>query len=272
MTFCVKLESSPSMQLFHFFTWFQSIGIDTFDIQIKKTCPKNSLNSIWITCHKDVHCSYILLKLYSWINHENSKGSDIYIRPCETKPYPYFFLDDLSLNRSKLIADKYASCVVQTSYDNTQIWVATNRNLSKEERYQIQKNITLKKWGDPASISGNHLGRICGVRSYKRNCWVNLKYISRGDYFSVPKILVKGSLPLPSKIVKNIQEHEEGKCASKESASEKEFGWVLGMLRTKVTIPEIKIRLTKVSSLRGKKNVPQYVERTIQNAILLNAF
>ena len=65
-----------------------------------------------------------------------------------------------------------------------------------------------------------------------------------------------------------------GQCALKiisvgndTSASGKEYGWVLGMLRNGIDHVRIKEKLLYVATKRKKGNADKYVEYTLQKAI-----
>lgn len=164
----------PYAQCRQLLWWFHGIGVERFDLHIRRY-PREGDRSHeeWITCHEGISTSEII-SFWSWMRRENANGADIYFRPHGAASHPVIFIDDLDLPTSRKIAKAYASAVVQTSPNNTQVWIQTDRSLDVNERKQAQANLTKRGFGDPGSTSGDHLGRMCGFFSQKRRSWVNL--------------------------------------------------------------------------------------------------
>jgi hypothetical protein len=188
----------------------------------------------------------------------NSKGGDVFIRPHGEASHGVIFLDDVPVSKAMTIAKKYSACVVCTSPGNTQIWLATDQKLDKQERKAVQQFFRGIGYTDPGSISGDHLGRICGVQSQKRDCWVNLLQTSLIKKYS-PEVLATISCP------------EGQACALNNGASRSEvdFGWVLGLIRTGKSPIEVTQKLCDHARNRKKRNPQQYAERTVAKALLV---
>jgi len=168
----------PIEQIHEFLNWFFLQGVHAFDIHIRKPKTPNedykTGNWIWLTHNENITLKYIQNKMLSWIKYENSNGADIYFRPYKDGVHPVIFLDDIPINNALKIAKKYTACIIETSLNNTQVWLSTNNPLDKSSRKAAQILLKDKGYSDPGSISGDHLGRLCGVKSHKHGSWVNL--------------------------------------------------------------------------------------------------
>lgn len=243
--------------------WFFENGVSTIDIHLR--CPKvvnanyNSDDWFWLTQHNDLTMEKSL-SLMKWCRFKNSKGSDIFIRPHRHDKQPIIFLDDLSLSKATMVSNKYRSIVIQTSPNNTQAWVVLSERLSENERKSIQQYISEKGFSDKGSISGEHLGRLCGFKSQKRKCWVKYVRSSQAIKYSPPK-------PEPSSLPRR------GACANKNAGmktmSEVEFSWVLSKARRGLSSNTLINILEKSAKARGKPSPEKYAERTVRRAIEL---
>ena len=168
----------PIDQINLFLSWFYRLNVDTFDIHIRK--PKgvkedyNTGNWVWIINNENIRADYIRTKLLPLIKYENANGSDIYFRPSKNDKHCVIFLDDVPIDNDHKVAKKYTACVVETSSKNTQIWLATSKRFHKNDRKSAQIFLKEKGYTDPGSISGDHLGRLCGLKSLKHKTRVNL--------------------------------------------------------------------------------------------------
>ena len=252
----------PAMQIHAMLLWFQQAGVSLFDLHLRvpRSPGTDYYSGDWfmITAHEEVDAERITGKLFHWLRYRNAMGADIFIRPCRLRAQSVLFLDDLPMHRARMVAGKYSSCVIETSPGNTQVWIAIDRSLLLSDRKRAQRRIASLGFSDPASISGDHLGRLCGMRSQKRKCWVNLIATTSGKKYS--PVMQGHSLPLG------------GGCASRKddpakgSPSEQEFGWVLGRLRCGISSEIVRNDLLKTATSRGKRNASAYVGRTMKNA------
>jgi len=254
---------SPSQQTLLMLDWFIKNGVILFDVHLRipkiREAEYRSADWIWLTEHEKISYEDVYMKLGNWLRYQNSQGADVFFRPHATVSHPVLFLDDVPIKKAFGVSERYSACVIETSSGNTQIWMLADRNLSKDERKNAQTYLSKLGYSDPGSVSGNHLGRLCGFKSQKRKCWVNLvRASSRSRYHPIIK---NTSLPLG------------GLCASENilkkahsSPSEREFGWVLGRLRSGVPLNRIEEDLLQASRQRGKRNPKVYTERTLKNA------
>lgn len=241
--------------------WFFDQGIESIDIHLR--CPKfkgavyDSDDWIWITKHENLKLENAQ-KIITWCRFKNYHGSDIFIRPHRYDRQPMIFLDDLSLAKAMMVARKYRALVIETSTDNTHVWLALSEKLSELERKTLQQHISKMILSDKGSISGEHLGRLCGFKSQKRNCWVRYVQCSSAEKYTPPS-LVACSFP------------PGGACANKEpgvkSQSEKDFSWVLSRARQGVPADRIISMLYNSARERGKVAPQKYAERTVRRAM-----
>ena len=263
----------PNQQQEQFFQWFARMGVCRFDIQLRVPAP--ALDTApsregwrWLKPSLNVGIGAYFLKYASWVRFMNNKGGDIYIRPHGDIPQGIVFLDDLPIDKAIQVSKKYASCVVCTSENNTQVWLATDRKLSKDERKSVQSWMRSVGYTDPGSVSGDHLGRLCGVRSQKRNCWVNLLTTTFGQRYS-PNIEQPLSSPLGEACVSpSPSPRFSGATRSERSTSdsEREFGWAMAALKHGVPMIDVINQLSVRARERGKRRPDDYAKRTVMGA------
>ena len=98
---------------------------------------------------------------------------NIYICSAKSQLQSWLMLDDLTIEECRQIASERTAMIIQTSATSHHLWLATSRPVSVAERKLCQQVLQKKYGGDEGSVSGDHLGRLAGFKSAKRNCWVN---------------------------------------------------------------------------------------------------
>ena len=259
-------KGKPTQQMHQLLGWFAAIGVHRFDVHVRQRPSNINYTSDyispdkWITCHEDIDVQKIT-SLWAWIRSENAHGADIYFRPHRGGCHPVIFLDDLNLAEAYRVARAYACAVVQTSDNNTQVWLKTSRPLNLEERKATQSHLSAKGFSDRKSVSGDHLGRICGLVSHKRECWVNAILFSTPRAYTPPQQLT-------------IPHHGGGgarvsSSAGVQSASEREFGWTLGLLKSGADESIVTQKLQQTAMQRGKNDAERYARFTVQKALAI---
>jgi hypothetical protein len=106
----------------------------------------------------------------------NVKQADIYIRPARGHAWPMVLLDDVDIAMAQRVAKHYATLVVHTSAQGgCHLWLRLTRALDEAQRRQVQRWLIPKVDADPGSVSGEHLGRLAGMKNFKRaGQWVNV--------------------------------------------------------------------------------------------------
>lgn len=265
------MPNSPTEQQEQFFHWFAQMGIHRFDLQLRQKLVHPQMDRgawRWLRPSLDISAGAYFLKYASWTRHMNSQESDVYIRPHGEVKHGVIFLDDLPLDQALKVSKKYASCVVCTSENNTQVWLATDRPLSKIERKAAQSWMRSIGYTDPGSVSGDHLGRLCGFRSQKRGCWVNLTTTTLGDRYS-PNIESPLSSPMGEACVSSSPLPKMQDAEKQKSPSEREFGWAFGALKYGVPLDNVIKHLTSLARGRGKRQPDHYAKRTALGAYRL---
>lgn len=242
--------------------WFFAQGTKRIDIHIRKPVKeqaqyKNDSDWIWITQHEGLD-ERKTLQLLPWCRYQNIRGSDIFVRPHRYHSQNLIFLDDLDVPKARKVGRKYSAMIVETSPDNTQMWVRIEEQADEFRRKEIQQHLAFLGYTDPGSVSGEHLGRLCGFRSQKNKCWVNLRDTTHADIYRPPP-LNQPSLP------------QGGACAKtkekKKSQSERDFSWVLKESRKGIQKERLLAELVQKSKARGKPSPEKYATRTIKKAL-----
>ena len=259
-----RIHERPENQVWDFLNWMEEGGVRRFDIQLRVPSLRGGDDPwMWLTRqHQDIDAKGVM-GIWPWLRFMNAQGADVFFRPARQHEHPILFMDDLPLSRAIKVAEKYGAAVILTSPGNTQVWMRTSRALGREERGQAQKHLNGLGWTDPGSTSGDHLGRLCGLVSQKRQCWVNAVHFSCAPPCSVDSWSSRPHAP----------ECPRGGASSRgaspdSSSSEKEFG-AQGLLRSGVDETVVKQRILEASKSRGKRNPDGYAERTVREAIRL---
>jgi len=250
-----------------FIGWFCQQGVNYFDIHVRKPKTRDADYKtgewIWLTHHECVSFEYIKSKLLGWLRHQNLNGSDIFFRPHKDGKHNVIFLDDVPTTKAKMILKKYGSCVIETHPGNTQVWLKVDNPLDSGQRKQAQILIKDLGYTDPGSVAGDHLGRLCGLKSQKRKCWVN--FIGKSNLIPwMPDLQSKPSLPLGVFCASK----NAGLYSKDASNSGREWGWVMGMLRNGVNQEIVFQKLKNTAERRGKKNAIKYATYTVNKAML----
>jgi hypothetical protein len=257
-------QSYPYIQISKMLDWFHEIRVYRFDVKVRAPnypgAPYESDDWTWKGKHDRLRRDGVE-NLLSWLRMENLKGPDVYLRPHRHDKHPVIFLDDLSLEKAGNVVNKYCAFSIETSPNNTQVWLSIDRMLTECERKLAQQQ--LAKWGytDKASVSGEHFGRMCGMKSHKRDCWVNVFKQSYGNRYS-PTLEEPESFPLRGGCAIEKEIYQES-----ISESEREFSMVLSKLRRGESRDKISQWLIAKARNRGKRSPHKYSERTILKAI-----
>lgn len=212
----------------------------------------------------------------AWARAENVRGAEIYIRPARGQRWPLVFLDDVPTQMARRVARHYAALLVETSTEGgCHIWLRCCRSLSEAERRDAQRFIAARIGADRASTSGEHLGRLAGMKNHKRHGqWVNILQASshrppwQPSYPSVQSLPPRSLSLLPAQHLAP-QQHEKPTTRGVDSSpSGKEWGFVLGALEAGV--PPRKLYTSLLQRARGRRGADahRYARRTLQRAML----
>lgn len=153
--------------------WWWQAAISRADLMVHRRG-----GPVW---HRDRPLSDLHL---SWLGHANAAGAEIYIRPARHHAWAVIFLDDVESGLAHRIVRKYRALAIRTSpAGGCHIWLQTATSLDEDERAASQRYLAPLINADPASTSGEHLGRLAGFRNWKRDgVWVGVLASSKGAH------------------------------------------------------------------------------------------
>jgi len=96
-----------------------------------------------------------------YIRHRNAQGDDVYIRPKESSRF--LLIDDLSKEQADKHLKRAGRLIVESSPDNYQVWIRSDRRLSSDEKKYWQKSLGT----DPGANSDLRWGRCPGFTNRK---------------------------------------------------------------------------------------------------------
>lgn len=204
-----------------------------------------------------------------WVRAENVRQAEIYIRPARTGAWPMVLLDDVHPGLAQRIAQKYAALVVNTSpAGGCHLWLCLTRALDQAHRYQVQRWLIPRVNADLGSVSGEHLGRLAGLRNWKRGgVWVNVVNpdpLPQPAWDPTPALR---SVPPMHRRIAPQPRPQYDHHGTDHSESGQEWGWVCGALAAGIA-PEIVYRqlLERASPRRGR-DAERYARSTLQRAL-----
>lgn len=229
-------------------------GIDRVDLALRR--PSGAM--LW-------HRSLALEELpLPWARYENSRETDVYIRPARGRAWPLVFLDDLDSAQARRVAQKYSALVVETSsLGGCHLWLRAMMPLDEASRRDAQRRLAQHLGGDHASTSGEHLGRLAGFKNWKRGgCWVNVLVSTPNARLWKPK-----RSPAPLAAHPRRVHHERREPGVDRSPSGIEWAQVCAALEAERPSPEVFQRLLEQARIRRGPDAERYARRTILRAI-----
>lgn len=236
--------------------WWRCRGIDTVDLAIRSADGQ----MMWRRATK------LTGGELSWARASNAKGADIYVRPSRGKHWPILFLDDVARTMALRIIRKYDALAIHTSpQGGCHIWLACTRSLSEKQRTIHQRRLAKLIGADPASVSGEHLGRLAGFKNYKRGgVWVNV----------IANDLSKPRWNPPATPILQHKTNPSGKIllprsrgGNDGSASGREWGWVCGALEAGISPQKVYTRLLHTAAARRGADAQRYARHTVNKAL-----
>ncbi len=241
--------------------WWRQAGIQRADLAVK---PDHRRGLIW---HHDVTLDSLPL---AWARFQNVRQAEIYIRPARGYAWPLVFLDDVAAALAGRVAHKYHAIVVETSpAGGCHIWLACRHPLQEQDRRQAQRWLARRLDADPASVSGEHLGRLAGFKNWKRGGnWVNVRHASGHGYPWDPQVATRGhqTMPVPETQAP-APACRPGKTDVDTSPSGREWGWVCRRLEAGCCPDEVYERLLEKARPRRGKDATRYARRTLDRAL-----
>lgn len=238
--------------------WWRETGIDRADMAVMR--PRGGM--IW---HYDLALDSLPLP---WARAQNVRQAEVYIRPARGYSWPLVLLDDVAAPLAGRVARKYEALVVETSpVGGCHIWLGCDRPLAEDARRESQRLLARRLAADPGSVSGEHLGRLAGLRNWKRGgTWVNVLAASRHGRLWNPA----DALPDPEPMCMPVSRPDtpvRDPSQLDSSASGREWGWVCGLLKAGCSPSDVHARLLDAARSRRGADAERYAHRTLHQAL-----
>lgn len=209
----------------------------------------------------------------AWPRAANAHGAEVYIRPARGFDWPLVFLDDVAIPMAVEAAHRHDGLAVLTSArGGCHLWLPCTQPLDEAGRCRAQRWLAGKFGADPASISGEHLGRLAGFRNWKRcGCWVNVLAfpVGPGDArraLEVPPDLPEGhSAPQGPPGSQPASSDHTGRDTS---PSGQEWAWVCNLLEARADPEKVYLELVAMARSRRGVDTERYARRTVDRAMV----
>lgn len=246
-------------QTLQMLSWWLGAGITRADLAVRR--PDGAM--LW---HRDVEIERLPL---SWARAENVRGAEIYIRPARGPSWPLLFLDDLTPEMTRRVIRHYAALAIRTSLEGgCHLWLRVRRCLDEHERAEAQKWLAVRTGGDPASTSGEHLGRLAGFKNWKRGgSWVNVLGLASPQKRPWDPVLIHPTRPFgptPHPVVTATTSSTSGRDTS---PSGREWAWTCSMVERGVDPTEILTSLSHRAAPRRGSDAARYARFTLSRAL-----
>lgn len=232
--------------------WWRDAGVDLADLAVRR--PDGAM--AW---HHQVPLGELPL---AWARAENVRRAEVYVRPSRDRAWPLVFLDDVGVELARGIAAKYDALAIRTSPQaGCHIWLRCDRALDEPGRRNAQQWLARRSGADRASTSGDHLGRLAGLRNWKRaGCWVNVLAASRaGRPWAVRDVQAEGDAPRPP---------GRGRGAGRDrSPSGRDWARVCHQLEAGADPEVVRATLLSQATARRGRYAAEYARRTVERAL-----
>ena len=234
--------------------WWHSAGVERADLAVRRADGA----MIW-------HRSRALDQLpLGWARAENVRSAEVYVRPARGEPWSLTFLDDVPTQLARRITEKYCALAVETSpLGGCHLWLACQRPLEELERAAAQRWLAQRTGADPASTSGEHLGRLAGFKNWKRSgVWVNMVGASWHRSWD----------PTPALAGRRQPTLRRGPAASRPRAgrdtspSGRDWAWVCQLLESGHHPEAVYQRLVARARKRRGSDAERYARHTVDRA------
>jgi len=250
--------------------WFINVaGINMFDLAARHS-------NISMHHRQKVSASSIH-NFLGWLAYKNKhENREACIRPHRDDEVPIIFFDDVPKEIAMHIAKCYSACVIETSKEGgCHVWVHTDKSLSEHQRHLVQKHLHQRIRADSGSTSGEHWGRLCGYKNWKRSgCWVNLLAVTSNKALVVTDkmlvdVVVSKQLSPPVKQNRSVDSGSNVRHMLSGDASEsaKEWGWTCERLAKGMNAAEVEAELYECAVARKKAGAQRYARLTVAKAI-----
>ncbi|MFH1009025.1 MAG: DNA-primase RepB domain-containing protein [Candidatus Latescibacterota bacterium] len=208
----------------------------------------------------------------AWPRAMNAHTAEVYIRPARGFEWPVVFLDDVATSLALEAVGRHGGLAVRTSpAGGCHLWLPCSRPLDEEGRHKVQRWLAGRFGADPASVSGEHLGRLAGFRNWKRGgCWVNLlRFLMDPDIaLVIPQEILEPEQPSSCCWVKPTSPADPYTRSGRDtSPSGMDWRWVCTMLEAGKDPEQIRRDLVVMARSRRGEDAERYARRTVGSAM-----
>ena len=207
----------------------------------------------------------------AWPRAANAHGAEVYIRPARGSSWPMVFLDDVVQPIALEAVDRHGGLAIRTSpAGGCHLWMPCAQALDEEGRHRVQRWLAGRLGADPASVSGEHLGRLAGFKNWKRGgCWVNLLRASVAPAMElvIPQDILEPPEPGPGHGTKPSPAAPYARTGRDISPSGMEWGWVCRMLEAGQDPEQVRRDLVAMAWSRRGEDVERYARKTVESAM-----
>jgi len=233
--------------------WWAATGVDRVDLAVRRA----SGAMLW---QRDRPIAALPLP---WARAENAQHADIYARPARGRSWPLIVIDDVAVARAHAVAREVDALLVETSpQGGCHVWLRCDRALAEDERRRVQRTWIRTLEGDPASVSGEHLGRLAGFKNWKRGgCWVNVRPAAQGRPWVVVDDL---NTPPRPPVASTRPPGRDGRRDTTPSGHD--WAWVCTRLERGLPPEAIYAQLVDRAMSRRGADAERYAQRTLEHA------
>jgi len=236
--------------------WHDIAAVDRVDLAVRRS----SGEMLW---HLNQSISDLPLR---WLRAENVRRGDIYLRPARGPNWALVFLDDVERRLAIRMAAKYDCAVIETSPPGgCHVWLRCTQPLSERQRRQAQRWLAQRAGADLGSVSGEHLGRLAGMKNWKRRgVWVNVLALATTGRAWDPQVvpgLDEAAQPIPR------QPRRRRGAGRDLSPSGRDWAWVCSQLERGADNEDLTRRLTARATPRRGTDARRYARHTVKKAV-----
>jgi hypothetical protein len=233
--------------------WWSAAGIERADLAVRRADGA----MLW---HADQALDALPL---AWARAQNVQRADVYVRPARGHRWPLVFLDDVACHVAAAVARDHAALVIRTSpAGGCHVWLRCTRPLDEEQRRDVQRQLVHRLAADPASISGEHLGRLAGFKNWKRaGVWVNVLHASQHRAWVPAPTLAESMLQAPRR-------HSTPTTSGRDtSPSGADWAFTCRLLEAGCEPSRVLTRLIERARPRRGSDAHRYAARTLRQAL-----
>jgi hypothetical protein len=208
----------------------------------------------------------------AWLRAANVACAEVYIRPARGGAWPLLFLDDVAVTVALEVLRCHGGLAVQTSpAGGCHLWLPCTRPLEEADRCRAQRWLAQRFGADPASVSGEHLGRLAGFKNWKRSgCWVNVLdcRMDPAKALDIPQQILAAGKTDPSGRASTDRPPSSNRVGGDTSPSGVEWGWVCRMLEAGMDPDRVIRELVTLAWSRRGEDSERYARRTVEKAMV----